>query len=68
MEGFMNGYSELVIFFLILPAATQLIIPLLLPIGFILVNAVRTVSGVRKVAGDAMDDLAIPETWQFRNN
>ena len=57
----MTDYSELVIFFLFLPVVIQILIPLLILIGFGLLYAVRTVVGLLKVVAGAQDDVKIPK-------
>lgn len=48
MEGVMTDYSELVIFFLMIPVAIQIILPLLMLIGFGLIRVVRIMLGGEK--------------------
>lgn len=62
MEGAMTDYSELVIYFFMIPVAIQIIIPLLMLIGFGLMRAVRTVFGGEKgVYGGVKKGFGITE-------
>ena len=61
MEGVMTDYSELVILFLMLPAATQIILPLLTLIGFGLIRVVKTVFGEKKFARGVREDIGFQD-------
>ena len=56
----MTEYSELVIFFLMLPLVIQILIPLLIFIGFGLLCAVKTMVGGQKVMCGVKDGVDIP--------
>ena len=61
----MTDYSGLVAFFLMIPVAIQIIIPLLLLIGFGLIRAVRAMFGGEKVVDDLKGDDKILEDLQL---
>jgi hypothetical protein len=65
MEGVMTDYSELVIFFLMIPVAIQIILPLLMLIGFGMMRAMKTVFGGRKTVRDAKVDEGISGDLQL---
>ncbi len=55
MEGAMNDYSHLVVFFLLLPVLMQIIFPLLMLIAYTLVRAMKIVFGRQKEAAGVND-------------
>lgn len=57
----MTDYSELVIFFLFLPVVIQILIPLLMVIGFCLLWAVRAVVGLLKAMAGVKDEVKTPK-------
>jgi hypothetical protein len=65
MEDVMSNYSELVVFFLMLPVATQIIVPLLMLLGWGFVCVKRTVSGRQKIMDGLKDHVKISEELQF---
>jgi hypothetical protein len=65
MEGVMTDYSELVVFILMIPVAIQIILPLLMLIGFGLIKAVKAVFGGEKVVSGVNDDRGIPGDMQL---
>jgi hypothetical protein len=65
MEGVMTDYSELVIFFLMIPVAIQIIIPLLMLIGYGMMRAVRIMFGVQKTVRDSKVDESISGDLQL---
>lgn len=64
MGDVMTDYSELVIFFLMIPVAIQIILPLLMLIGFGLIRVMKTILGGQKILRGVQDDLGIPEDLQ----
>jgi len=52
----MTHYPELVVFLLMLPVVIQIIIPLLMLLGFSLVCAVRTVFGWKRIVDGVKGD------------
>jgi hypothetical protein len=65
MEGVMTNYSELIVFFLFLPVLTQIIIPLLMLVGFGVVRAMRTVFGSQGVAESRTNGPKLGEELQL---
>lgn len=61
----MTDYSVLVVLFLMIPVAIQIVLPLLMLIGFGLIRAVRIMFGGGKVVGDLKEDVMISEDWQL---
>lgn len=61
----MTDYSQLVIFFLMIPVTIQIILPLLMLIGFGLIRAMRTMFGGKKVAGVVKKSFSISEDLQL---
>lgn len=53
----MTDYSVLIVFFLMVPVVIQIIIPLLIFLGFTLVRAVKAVFGIQIVVPGAKNDL-----------
>lgn len=65
MEGVMTNYSELVVFILMIPVAIQIILPLLMLIGFGLIRVVRTMFGGEKVVSGVKVDVGSQEDLQL---
>jgi len=65
MEGVMINYSELVVFILMIPVAIQIILPLLMLIGFGLIRAVRTMFGGEKSVCDGKENFGVPGDLQL---
>jgi hypothetical protein len=65
MEGVMTDYSELVIFILMIPVAIQIIIPLLMLIGYGMMRMVGTTFGGQKAVRDAKVDKGISGDLQL---
>ena len=61
----MTNYSELVVFFLMLPVFTQIIVPLLMLLGWGVVYVKRTGFGRQKIVDGIKDDAKISEELQF---
>jgi len=61
----MTDYSEIVIFFLMLPVAIQIILPLLMLIGFGLIKAVRIIFGGKKIVSNVKKNVEISEDLQL---
>ncbi len=61
----MTDYSELVIFFLMLPVAIQIILPLLMLIGFGLIKAVRIIFGGKEILSNVKKNVEISEDLQL---
>lgn len=57
----MTNYSELVIFFLMLPVAIQIILPLLMLIGFGLLRVLRVMFGRKKVVSGVKKNVGFQE-------
>lgn len=64
----MTNYSELVVFFLMLPVVTQIIVPLLMFLGWRVVCVMRTVSGRQKTVDGIKDDVNFSEELQLGRN
>ena len=64
-ESVMTDYSELVIFFLMIPVAIQIILPLLMLIGFGMIRVVRTMFGGKKVVRGVKKGFDISEDLQL---
>lgn len=65
MEDVVTNYSELVVLFLMLPVVVQIIVPLLMLIGWGGVCVMKTVSERQKILADIKDDVKISEESQF---
>lgn len=61
----MTNYSEFMVFFLLLPVLTQIIVPLLMLVGFGLLRMVNLVFGAPEVAEGRKDRTKIEEELQL---
>ena len=64
----MTNYSEYMVFFLLLPVLTQIIVPLLMLVGFGLLRMVNLVFGAPEVAEGRKDRTKIEEELQLSGN
>jgi len=64
----MTNYSEFMVFFLLLPVLTQIIVPLLMLVGFGLLRMVNLVFGAPEVAEGRKDRTKIEEELQLSGN
>jgi uncharacterized membrane protein len=61
----MTNYSEVMAFFLLLPVLTQIIIPLLMLVGFGVLRVVRLVFGAPEMVEGRKNRTAIEEELQL---
>jgi hypothetical protein len=59
METVMTGYIELVVILLVLPVFMQIILPLLMLIGYCLVRAVSMLLGGREIGVGLEKEVAV---------
>lgn len=64
----MTDFSEFVIFFLMLPLVIQILIPLLMLVGFGLLCAVKMIFGGEKVVRGVQKYFQIPDKFQLRRS
>jgi hypothetical protein len=65
MEVAMINNSELIVLFLMLPVFMQIIVPLLMLLGWGFVCVMRAVLGRKKIVDDMQDDSIVSEGLQF---
>jgi hypothetical protein len=61
MEDVMNNYSEIFVLFLILPVVMQIIVPLLMLVGWGFLCLLRTVFRRKKIVEDTRHDVDLSE-------
>ncbi len=61
----MTDFSELMVFFLMLPVFIQIIIPLLMLVGFFFIRAVGSVTGRQELTQVGSDKEKITEELQL---
>ena len=64
----MTYYSTLIVFSLLLPVVVQIVVPLLMLIGFGIFRVMRVVFWRRKAVDSVADDLQSREGLQFSVN
>ena len=65
MEGVMTDFSELMVLFLMLPVFIQIIIPLLMLVGFGLIRTVGSIIGRQESAQGAPNREKVTEDFQL---
>lgn len=68
MEDVMTDYSEIVIVFLVLPVLMQIVLPLLMLMGFSLARAVSMVLGRRKDGIGLNNNATVGEQLTVESN
>ena len=61
----MNNYSEFFVLLLLLPVVIQIIVPLLMLLGWGFLRLVRTVFSRKKIVGTVKNDLDLPDELQL---